>query len=241
MTANVHDLLHLSDCCLKHGPLYEFSAFSYESLNSNFVSLAKGPTKHDIQIANNFCLYKYLYNTLVNDKISDDGTREYISNSLFGEKLKNDFIRKGTKIKKELNEDTINLLKSYNALLDLKKISFFKFVEFKNRRFSIQANNYDWCDYAISYSFENSLFFGLISDIIFMDSSIFCAVEVLQKSYKSVFTHSNFHLTSEFVCIFEKSRKIELISFDRIVDKFSLFLHKDFFIFLKFPNKIEYS
>lgn len=86
MSSNVHDLLHLPDCCARHGPLYEFSAFSYESLNSDFLRLANGPKKYEIQIAQNFQLYKYLYNNLVNEKIEDDAVANYISKSLFQEK-----------------------------------------------------------------------------------------------------------------------------------------------------------
>jgi hypothetical protein len=48
MSSNVHDFLHLSDFCVRFGPLYEFSCFGFESLNKNFVDLTRGTTKYEM-------------------------------------------------------------------------------------------------------------------------------------------------------------------------------------------------
>ena len=51
MTANVHDLLHLTQCVRDAGPLHIFSSFAYESMNHKLVKLIHGTQAVPQQLA----------------------------------------------------------------------------------------------------------------------------------------------------------------------------------------------
>ena len=50
MTANLHHLLHLPHTVAKHGPLFAYSCFPFESMNGNLLRLIKGTQYIDQQI-----------------------------------------------------------------------------------------------------------------------------------------------------------------------------------------------
>lgn len=58
MYFNVHLSLHLPKCVLLHGPLYCFSAFSFEGANGTLVNLVKGTRGVTSQIARKYLMCK---------------------------------------------------------------------------------------------------------------------------------------------------------------------------------------
>lgn len=57
MNFNVHLLLHLSKCVSVWGPLWLFSAFTFESGNGHLVKLVKGTKGAAQQIASKYCIF----------------------------------------------------------------------------------------------------------------------------------------------------------------------------------------
>lgn len=50
MTANMHQLLHLSECVRDYGPLWVFSCFKFEDMNGQIVQMFHGTKKPELQI-----------------------------------------------------------------------------------------------------------------------------------------------------------------------------------------------
>ena len=50
LSANFHDLAHISNVTLKSGPIYSFSAFNFEHLNGRLARLCKGTKRLDKQL-----------------------------------------------------------------------------------------------------------------------------------------------------------------------------------------------
>lgn len=59
LTPNFHDLEHLPDIALSHGPLYEFSGANFEHLNGQFVKMCSGNKRLDKQIIQKFESYVF--------------------------------------------------------------------------------------------------------------------------------------------------------------------------------------
>jgi hypothetical protein len=65
--------------------LIKVKLLGFESLNKNFVDLAQGTTKYEIQIASNFRLYKQLSSCFYNDSIENNNAKAYIADLIFNE------------------------------------------------------------------------------------------------------------------------------------------------------------
>jgi len=73
MVYNVHQLLHLSDCVERCGPLWRTSAFAFEGHNIKLLKLFSGTNYIPTQIANYLVTLTYLP-SLLRDSLSEDET-----------------------------------------------------------------------------------------------------------------------------------------------------------------------
>ena len=124
MTANVHNLLHLTDCIRELGPLWAFSCFHFESQNGALKSLVHGTQQVEKQIMVSFAYRKNLpaaavetipetsmYFTAFEHLFLDHQHHIYKKNYV---KVHESIFVIGKPIKNRLNEKEISILADYD-------------------------------------------------------------------------------------------------------------------------------
>ena len=235
---------------------YVFSAFAFESLNHHIVKLPKGPARHEVQIAENFHLYKYLSNAYFNEKIKSAWVKNYITTSLndFQCKSNDGDITLGprmTNVDAERTEKLIELCfkhseteqqdKESNQKQKKKKkkdeLLFYRHLFYNNIKYSAQISD-NWFDGAVSYENESGLNYGLISNIFVLKDHVFLEMRCLQKITSNF---KNICQTDSFALNFTPTGTYELIQADKLKQRFVMYRKGQNLIFMDFPNKIEYT
>jgi hypothetical protein len=234
MSSNVHDLLHLSDFCERFGPLYQFSCFSFESLNKEFFNLTQGTTKYEVQIANNFQVFKSLGTNYYNGSINHPKVKLLIESLLFNQNQEEQTIGTNIKIDKTQSNTVLKLFFGNTY----EHVEFKKYIYKGKTKLSTIYSNYKTCDYLIMFKNDNINKYGCINYISVSKEN---QVNLLINELDIVVTNSNLMDELGFIKCFNYSQRYCIIKLDDFIDKCVLFSGNLRKYLIIFPNKYEYS
>lgn len=184
LTSNVHTLFHLVDNVIDMGPLYQSSAFPFESSLGCLRKIIKGNRGVLEQGCRGFyCLYSHLWSSFTDDPVTNT-----VINQLFGPVLHQKAVSvcNGTTVfnkvaTRQLLETEILML-PFNVIDNNCTYSFYSKLCYNKVRYTISnvTESISTCDSIVRLNDDN---FVSIQSIVLINSNVYIFGQILNVSY----------------------------------------------------------
>lgn len=249
MVYNIHTNVHLRECVIRCGPLWCYSAFSFETGNGFLIKLVKGSNGVAQQIARKYCMYSSLPLVIARHPPLTEEVVEFCDKTLKLRRFKvaekcQEVTVVGNKFRRKITPTVEELAKLTEAFpeIDIDRTYFIKKVIFNGSIFTsspvktVKKNNTFLC-------LANGSFVKIVT--IFLKPSLnYDEVCIIVREVKveddreiNIFGLDNFHIK---MCEEYAFGDLVIISARELQDKcFFMAVEDNFAAISNFPNKVE--
>ena len=64
VSLNIHNLIHLAECVRRHGPLFMYTCYPFESFNRSVLAAIQGTNRCELQASRSIGMYQYIHERL---------------------------------------------------------------------------------------------------------------------------------------------------------------------------------
>lgn len=194
-TANVHNLIHLSDCVKNWGPLWCYSCFGFENMNGHLRKYCHGTGYVLPQLIQNVRLHQVL--PQLSSKIVAAGTGRF---TLFVESMAMNGISnritcdteiKSRIIHSHMDENVAEALWSAGHLKSLHTCTLPTCTKIRHKKinYSIAKKNKRRDGSVCVFIHQSQLFFGSIIQMCFSEKNLVAVLQVIEELDDTIFNH----------------------------------------------------